>query len=101
MEKRLICDTCKQEIKKAEDGILEWYTGMNLPEAHTANGFRIVHNTKECTHNEERLNREEKSLMEEPLNSFIDHTAKENLEKIQEQFIIENEEITLRVLERI
>ncbi|PTK09479.1 hypothetical protein [Staphylococcus saprophyticus] len=67
--KQWYCDHCGEVINDPNDGWLEWHHESG--EIGNYEGYRIVHHDKKCMYDASRLFRENKSLSDMHLTSYI------------------------------
>lgn len=66
---RWVCDKCSEYINTPEEGYVEWYRDNKSNKLHN---FHIVHQTKECMYDEERVfNNENSSIPGKHLFAFL------------------------------
>lgn len=97
--KNYICMSCGEDIVNKDEGMLEWYNTNELKDDKPiADGFRVVHNNVNCMYDFKTLSKDNNSVSDRPLNYFVNMTAHEVLDCINEDYFVKNEDIILHLL---
>ena len=82
-----------------DEGMLEWYNTNELKDDKPiADGFRVVHNNVNCMYDFKTLSKDNNSVSDRPLNYFVNMTAHEVLDCINEDYFVKNEDIIGRTI---